>query len=254
MIITLTTDFGLSDPFVGIMKGVIFSIAPDVQVVDLTHDIPSYDILEAAAVVESAFRYFPAQTIHIVVVDPGVGSTRRPIAAAAGDHRFVAPDNGVLSSVLDGPATAFHITNDQLFLRPVSKTFHGRDIFAPVAAHLASGTPMDWLGPRITDAVRRPAPVPRVDGSRVLGVVLRVDKYGNIITNLRRQHLGTGFAVAAGGTSITRFCGSFSEAAPGEFFLIEGSTGYVEIALNQGSAADRLGIGRGAEIEVETRV
>src|ERR1700686_4838026 len=140
MIITLTTDFGVSDPFVGIMKGVILGVAPEVQLVDITHDIRSYDILEAAFLIDSTYRYFPEGTVHIVIVDPGVGSVRRPMAAAAKGPLFVAPDNGVLSLVLQ--SEAYRITNDSLFLSSVSQTFHGRDIFAPVAAHLAHGTPI----------------------------------------------------------------------------------------------------------------
>src|SRR5215470_12743773 len=156
MIITLTTDFGFADPFVGIMKGVILGIAPGSQIVDISHDIRSYDILEAAFVIESSYRYFPAGTIHVVVVDPGVGSARRPLAAAAREHFFVAPDNGVLSYVLHAepespPPSAYTITNGSLFLKSVSQTFHGRDIFAPVAAHLARGAPIESVGPRVLD-------------------------------------------------------------------------------------------------------
>src|SRR3954470_6462390 len=137
MIITLTTDFGLADPFVGIMKGVILGIAPQVQLVDITHEVRSYDILEAAFVIDSAYRYFPAGTVHVIVVDPGVGSARRPIAASANGHVFVAPDNGILSCILESDAvasgmSAYWITNRSLFLDSVSQTFHGRDIFAPV--------------------------------------------------------------------------------------------------------------------------
>jgi S-adenosylmethionine hydrolase len=241
------------------MKGVILGIAPNVQLVDITHDIRSYDILEAAFLIESAYRYFPEQTIHMIVVDPGVGSARRPMAAAASGHIFVAPDNGVLSFVLDGepgkpvPA-AFRIANKSLFLRSVSQTFHGRDIFAPVAAHLALGTPVESVGPRILDFVKKPMPKPRPEGGKLVGVVLRVDKFGNIITNLRRRHLGPDFTIGIAGLSITRLCENFSEALIGEFFAVEGSTGYIELALNQGSAADRLSVERGAEIEVETGI
>jgi S-adenosylmethionine hydrolase len=259
MIITLTTDFGFSDPFVGIMKGVIFGIAPSVEVVDITHDIPSYRIQEAALCVESAYRYFPAGSIHVVVVDPGVGSARRPIAAVTEDHRFVAPDNGVLSFLFDpevhtGGAVVHHITDVGLFLKSLSKTFHGRDIFAPVAAHLANGLPMEAVGPRITDFVHEPPPKPRRTGNNLSAAVLRVDKFGNIITNLRSEHLSSGFGICISGVRITRLCSSFSEAPPGEFFAIEGSAGYVEIAVNCGSAAERLNVERGAEIEVETDV
>jgi len=225
--------------------------------VDVTHDIRSYDILEAAFIIDSAYRYFPAGTIHVIVVDPGVGSARRPMAAAAHEHMFVAPDNGVLSYVLqnhaDTPASpAYWIKNQSLFLNAVSQTFHGRDIFAPVAANLALGTPIDSVGPRILDFVKKPLPRPRPQGDKLLGTVLRIDKFGNIITNLKRSHLGPDFAIRVAGLSITRLCANFSEAEPGEFFAVEGSTGFIELALNQGSAADRLNVGLGAEIELES--
>jgi S-adenosylmethionine hydrolase len=252
MIITLTTDFGLSDPFVGIMKGVILGIAPNAQLVDITHDIRSYDILEAAFLIDSTYRYFPEETVHVVVVDPGVGSARRPMAARAKGHFFVAPDNGVLSLILE--SEAYRIMNDSLFLNSVSQTFHGRDIFAPVAAHLSRGTPIESVGPRIIDFIKRPLPRPRPQGDKLLGIVLRIDKFGNIITNLRRHDLGRDFTIRVAGLAITRLCTSFSEADPGEFFAVEGSTGFIELALNQGSAADRLKVERGAEIEVESRI
>ena len=258
MIITLTTDFGLADPFVGMMKGVVLGIAPDVQLVDVTHGIQSYDILEAALVIDSSYRYFPQGTIHVVVVDPGVGSQRRPVAVAAHGHIFVAPDNGVLSLVLDRDAVeplpaAYHITNDSLFQDPVSPTFHGRDIFAPVAAHLARGTPIESLGPRIADLIRKPLPKPRVQGGRLVGTVLRIDRFGNIMMNLRLENLGEEFSIRIAGLAITRLCRSFSEADPGELVAIEGSAGFIELALNQGSAAVRLNVERGSEIELETR-
>jgi S-adenosylmethionine hydrolase len=250
MIITLTTDFGLSDPFVGIMKGVILGIAPNAQLVDISHDIQSYDILEAAFLLDTAYRYFPAGTVHMIVVDPGVGSSRRPIAALSHGHRFVAPDNGVLSRVVEN--TAYHITNANLFLPYVSRTFQGRDIFAPVAAHLAQGMPIDSVGPRITDFVTQPVPTPTTNNGMTRGSVLRVDKFGNIITNLRRSDLRPDFTIRVAGRPITRLYGTFSEAQPGEFFALEGSTGYIELALNQGSAADLLKVRSGAEIEVES--
>jgi S-adenosyl-L-methionine hydrolase (adenosine-forming) len=250
MIITLTTDFGLSDPFVGIMKGVILGITPNAQLVDISHDIPSYNVAEAVFVVESMYRYFPEGTVHIVVVDPGVGSQRRPLAAAAQGHLFVAPDNGVLSAVLQDEA--YHIQNDRLWLKSVSHTFHGRDIFAPVAAHLAGGTPIDSVGPRIHDFVRKPLPAPRPRGRKISGTVLRVDKFGNLITNLRRSDLSSPFTIRIGGLPIDRLCANFSEADPGELVAVEGSTGYIEIVMNRESAAERLKVSSGAEIEVES--
>jgi len=257
MIITLTTDFGLADPFVGIMKGVILGIAPDAQLVDITHEIRSFDILEAAFIIDSTYRYFPDGTVHVIVVDPGVGSARRPMAASSKGHTFVAPDNGVLSFVLRTDSAAltpstYWIKNQSLFLNSVSQTFHGRDIFAPVAAHLARGTAIESVGPRIVDFVKKSFPKPRPQGDKVVGTVLRIAKFGNIVTNLRRHDLGRNFAIQVAGLSITRLCFSFSEAEPGEFFALEGSTGYIELALNQGSAAERLKIGRGAEIELES--
>src|SRR5262245_793572 len=250
MIITLTTDFGLSDPFVGIMKGVILRITPDAQLVDISHDIRSYDITEAAFVIENTYRYFPEGTVHVVVVDPGVGSARRPIAALSHGQFFVAPDNGALSTILENEA--YHIQNSRLFLKSVSQTFHGRDIFAPVAAHLASGTPLETVGTRISDFIRKPLPTPRRQGRKIIATVLRIDKFGNVITNLRRSDLTSDFTIRVGGLPITRLSTNFSEAEPGEFFAIEGSTGYIEIALKQASAADRLNVTGGVEIEVES--
>jgi S-adenosylmethionine hydrolase len=258
MIITLTTDFGLSDPFVGIMKGVILGIVPNARLVDVSHDSRSYDILEGAFLIESTYRYFPDGTVHLVIVDPGVGSARRPIAALSNGHVFVAPDNGVLSTVLGDEGSdpsvplVHHITNASLFLPSVSTTFHGRDIFAPVAAHLARGTPIDSVGPRIVDYVRKPLPKPKPRGDKLIGSVLRIDKFGNIITNLRRTDLCPDFTIRVAGLPIRRLCATFSEGRQGELFAVEGSTGYIELALNQGSAADQLKVRSGAEIEVES--
>jgi S-adenosyl-L-methionine hydrolase (adenosine-forming) len=259
MIITLTTDFGWSDPFVGIMKGVILGIAPGARIVDLTHDVGAYDINEAAFVVLSSYRYFPAGTVHVVVVDPGVGTARRPIAAQVGGHYFVAPDNGVLSFVLHSAAelspVVHHISNQELFLGAVGHTFHGRDIFAPIAAHLSTGIHLDSVGERITDFISQPLPRARSCGEgRLTGRVIRIDRFGNIITDLYAADLGKNFNIRIGGRDVNRLCRTFAEAEPNELFAVEGSTGYIEIALNQGAAADRLKVVQGAEIEVETGV
>jgi hypothetical protein len=258
MIITLTTDFGLTDPFVGIMKGVILGIAPGARLVDITHDVPSYDVSEAAFIVERAYRYFPPGTIHVVVVDPGVGSPRRPIAAAVNKHVFVAPDNGVLSWVFHSAAepsgvSAHHITNTDLFKPVVSNTFHGRDIFAPVAAHLACGLRLESVGPGIDDCRKEAVPQLRPSGKGgFIATVLRVDKFGNVITNILPENLGRQFSIRVAGTEVRRLATSYAEAMPEEVFAIEGSTGYIELSLEQGSAAKRFGFSRGAEIEVET--
>jgi S-adenosyl-L-methionine hydrolase (adenosine-forming) len=258
MIITLTTDFGLSDPFAGIMKGVILSIAPEVQIVDVSHGVASYNVAEAAFLVNSSFRYFPEGTIHVVVVDSGVGSSRRPIAAFAQNHYFVAPDNGVLSYVLHTespapPASVHHITNQRLFRNPVSHTFHGRDIFAPTAAHLARGMRLGSVGESITDFDQKPLPRPRSNGpNRLIASVLHIDRFGNIVTSLRRNDLLPPFRIRIAGKEVSDLRRTFSDAAPGELVAVEGSTGYIEIAFNQGSAAGRLQITTGAEMEVET--
>jgi S-adenosylmethionine hydrolase len=247
MIITLTTDFGLKDPFVGAMKGVILSCNPEVRIVDITHDIPSYDVMEASIVVGDACRFFPAGTVHVVVVDPGVGSTRRPIAVKGSGQCagqvFVGPDNGVFSLVSIA-SPAYHITKTDLFHHPVSQTFHGRDIFAPVAAYLASGAPIESVGPVVTGLVTHSA--------HQKPFVLRVDKFGNVLTNLRRDQLGSDFVIRASGIEVRRLLSSYSEALPGEVFAIEGSAGLIELSLNTDSAAVRLKLQRGAEFEVET--
>jgi S-adenosylmethionine hydrolase len=256
MIITLTTDFGLSDPFVGVMKGVMLGIAANAQLVDVTHDIPSYDTIEATFIVESSYRYFPAGTVHLIVVDPGVGSDRRPLAGSVNGHIFVAPDNGVLSFVLQAVSGAqprvYHIKNENLFRKPVSRTFHGRDIFAPVAAYLARGAAIESVGPQITDFITLPFPTPRFEGNRLLGTVLRIDKFGNVMTNLRLTDLGPRFRIRVAGDQITRLRRSYSEARPGEVFAIEGSAGFIELAMNKSSAVERLRVERGVEIELET--
>ena len=247
MIITLTTDFGLKDPFVGAMKGVILSRNPDVRIVDITHDIPSYDVMEASIIIGDACRFFPAGTVHVVVVDPGVGSARRPIAVKGtgqgAGQVFIGPDNGVFSLV-SGSGPGYHITNTDLFQHPVSQTFHGRDIFAPVAAYLAAGAPIESVGPVAAGLVTHSA--------HQKPSVLRVDKFGNVLTNLRRDQLGSDFVIRASGIEVRRLLSSYSEAFPGEVFAIEGSAGLIELSMNLESAADRLKLQRGAEIEVET--
>lgn len=243
MIITLTTDFGLRDPYVGIMKGVILGIAPDVRIVDLTHDIHAHDIQEAAFHLASAYRFFPGGTIHVAVVDPGVGSDRRAVVCSVGGHIFVGPDNGVFELVLTPEALVYDITNEELFLLPVSDTFHGRDIFAPVAAHLACGVSLLSVGP--AQSARppvRPSARPRV---------LHIDRFGNVITSLRREDLLSTFRIHIQGHRISRLCRAYSEANPGEVIAIEGSTGYIELALNGASAAEFLKVGRGTRIELE---
>ncbi|HEX4996986.1 MAG TPA: SAM-dependent chlorinase/fluorinase [Terriglobia bacterium] len=251
MIITLTTDFGLIDPYVGVMKGVILGLASAANIVDLTHDIPSYDIQGGAFALASAVRHFPEGTVHVVVVDPGVGGARFPIAAERGGQRFVGPDNGVLSlalGMLEGEMAAHRIANESWFRHPVSQTFHGRDIFAPTAAHLALGEPVSAAGPRIGAIAQLTPPGNQGRGARVLNI----DKFGNIVTSLRPGELGRGFGLRIGGREVRGLLSSYEDAPTGELFAIEGSAGFVEISLKEDSAALALSVRRGAQIEVET--
>ncbi len=259
-VVTFTTDFGLHDPFVGIMHGVVLTIHPETRIVDICHAVPSFDVLDAAWTIAQAYRFFPPRTVHVIVVDPGVGSTRRPILAETDDYIFVAPDNGVLSLIeaREPKFTVRHITSDRYFLQPVSQTFHGRDIFSPVAAWLSKGVAPAEFGPEISDYVRLDLPaVDHVGESNLRGVVLRVDKFGNLITNLGEQEAPALFAttppklkVLIAGQTITRVCHSYAEGGDDEFFAIIGSSGYLEIAARQASAAEKLAAGVGTPVGV----
>ena len=256
-IITLTTDFGLQDHFVGTLKGVILDIVPDAEIVDICHSIQPFDILDGTLTIAQAYKYFPNCTVHMVVVDPGVGGERRPIVASTERHHFVGPDNGVLSSVYAGETgiQVRHITAEHYFAQPLSNTFHARDIFAPVAAYLAEGIDVSKLGPGITDYVRFNLPKPKLVGEGTLsGVVLKVDRFGNLITNISAGDVPQAlranppsFKLSIAGREITDRKASYSEGAPGALFAIAGSMGYLEIAANQTSAAQILGVGKGSE-------
>jgi S-adenosyl-L-methionine hydrolase (adenosine-forming) len=258
-IVTLTTDYGTNDHLVGVMKGVILSINPDVTVVDITHGVLAHDILDGALTIGQAYKYFPAKTIHVVVVDPGVGTERRPILVASDQHYFVAPDNGVLSSVYDQTEALYvwNIISEHYFRQPVSKTFHGRDIFAPVAAWLSKSWQTSAFGEAITDFTRFAIPKPKTSGNTIRGVVLRVDQFGNLITNLRVEDVPAlasadgKCTIKAGSAVVGRVASTFAEGASGEVIGVIGSSGYLEICVNKTSAARTLGIGRGTEVTVE---
>jgi hypothetical protein len=258
-LITLTTDYGTHDNFAGVMKGVILSINPDVNIVDITHDVLAHDILDGALAIGNAFKYFPAKTVHLVVVDPGVGTERRPILVAADQHYFVAPDNGVLSSVYD-QSESLHVWNlisEHYFRQPVSKTFHGRDIFAPVAAWLTKSWQTSSFGEPITDFVRFTLPKVKVDGGNAKGVVLRADNFGNLITNITPENVpglltaNGGLSIMVGQAKVTKLVQTFAEGVAGEPVAMIGSSGYLEISVNRGSAAKTLGATRGAEVVVD---
>ena len=255
-IITLTTDFGLSDHFVGTMKGVILGIHPAAQLIDISHGVQPYDIADGAFTIAQAYRYFPKKTIHVVVVDPGVGSTRRPLLAEMAGQYFIAPDNGVLSMIFprEKPKVR-HITAEKYFLHPVSRTFHGRDVFSPAAAHLAAGVTPAQFGKRIEDYLRASFHQPAHTGQHTwTGTILKADHFGNLATNFHidqfpaiRTHA---FSLQACRRAITRLALTFSECAPGELFVIVGSSGYLEVAASEGSAAKLLGCGAGSPVEL----
>ena len=252
-VITLTTDFGTRDTYVAEMKGVILSITRDVHLVDITHEIAPQDVLEGALTLQAASPRFPASTIHVAVVDPGVGTARRALAVAAADQLFVGPDNGLFTPFLgDRRWRAFELVAPEFRERAVSHTFHGRDIFAPAAAHLARGIEPARLGPPVTDPVRLDWPEPRVSEGRVAGAVLHVDRFGNLVTSIRADAigpLGPGVAVRVAGKSVplVRTYGDLRPGNPGALF---GSTDRLEIAVNAGSAARALRAGRGTPVVV----
>jgi S-adenosylmethionine hydrolase len=255
-IITLTTDFGLTDHFVGVMKGVILGIQPAAQMIDISHGVQPFEIADGAFTIAQAYRYFPKKTIHVVVVDPGVGSARRPLLAEMAGQYFIAPDNGVLSMIFarEKPKVR-HIASDRYFLHPVSRTFHGRDVFSPVAAHLASGVTPAKFGRRIEDYLCASFYEPAQTGKRTwTGTILKADHFGNLATNFHidkfpaiRTHA---FSLRVGSRTITRLALTFSECAPGELFVMAGSSGYLEVAVSQGSAAIALGCGAGSPVKL----
>ncbi|MFB3829472.1 MAG: S-adenosyl-l-methionine hydroxide adenosyltransferase family protein [Bryobacteraceae bacterium] len=258
-LITLTTDFGLSDHYVGAMKGVILGICPNATLVDLSHQVAAYGIPEAAFLLAQAYGCFPKGTVHLVVVDPGVGTARRPILAQAAGQVFIAPDNGVLTMIWSREPRhkVRAITASRYFRDPVSRTFHGRDVFAPVAAHLAAGVPPARMGKLIKDYLRLNFERPVQTGKRIwTGAVLKIDHFGNVITNFRPDTVpgmsSRPWLLTLGPHQVTRLAQTYGECPPGDLFLIEGSSGYLEISVNQDSAARVIGCEPGAPVEIVT--
>lgn len=258
-LITLTTDFGTTEHFVGTMKGAILNVNPEVEIVDISHDVRSHDILDGAFTIAQAYSYFPNRTLHVVVIDPGVGTQRRPIFVDTDKAVFLCPDNGVLSLVMAREEHRVrHVTSDHYFLSPVSNTFHARDIFAPIAGWYSRGVEFSKFGDVITDYVKFAPPRPKpVNEKQIKGIVLKVDKFGNVITNFTPQDLPLLFKAApgpfkilAGKGEVTKLNSSYTQSAPGELFAILGSTGYLELATNRGPAARLLGVDRGSEVGV----
>jgi len=256
-IITLTTDYGNNDHLAGVLKAVILKINPDVTLVDITHQVHSFDLLDGALTIGAAYAYFPPRTIHLVIVDPGVGTEQRPLLVSGQNQYFIAPDNGVLSSIYDQEhdhVVVRHVTAEHYFMQPVSKTFHGRDIFGPVAAWLSKGWQTSAMGEEIKDYKRFALPKPKAADGGVKGVVMKVDSFGNLLTNFRSEHLaaetlnGGKIRMEAGTHAITKFVDTFGRGPAGEAVAYIGSSGYLEIAVNKGNASRVLGIGRGAAI------
>jgi S-adenosyl-L-methionine hydrolase (adenosine-forming) len=254
--ITLTTDFGAQDWFVGTMKGVLASLAPQARVIDLNHGLPATDIQAGAFSLASSFRYFPSGTLHLAIVDPGVGTDRAPIAIRTAEYLFVGPDNGVLSLAAEQEKIleVRRIENPKWALEEVSKTFHGRDIFAPAAAHLLNGVPFSQAGPKVTSFQRLSWPQISECDQSVSGSVIYVDRYGNAITNIpNRAFVQESLAadVFVKSKRITRVHHCYQAVAPGKPVCVPGSGGYLEIAINQGNAAERLKLSVGSPITVK---
>jgi S-adenosyl-L-methionine hydrolase (adenosine-forming) len=256
-IITLTTDYGSNDHLVGTLKGVILKINPDVTIVDITHHVAPYDLLDGALAIGAAYSYFPPRTIHVVVVDPGVGTERRPLLVSGQNQYFVAPDNGILSVIYEREEQNIvvrHANAEHYYLQPVSKTFHGRDIFAPVAAWLTKGWQTASMGDEIQDYKRLALPRPKAADGATKGIVLRIDSFGNLITNFRTEDLPKSalndgaIKLQVGTHPIARLVDTFARGNSGELVAYVGSSGYVEIAVNKANAARTLSLGRGTPV------
>ena len=256
-IITLTTDFGTDDHLVGTLKGVILKINPEVTLVDITHHVAPFDLLDAALTIGVVYSYFPPKTIHVVIVDPGVGTDRRPLLASAQNQYFIAPDNGVLSVIYEREQSNLvvrHASAEHYYLQPLSKTFHGRDIFAPVAAWLSKGWQTPAMGEEISDYKRFALPRPKAVDGGVKGVVLRIDPFGNLVTNFRAEDLpseppnGGSLNLQVGTQAVSQLVDTFARGKAGEPVAYIGSSGYVEIAVNKGNASKTLSVGRGAPV------
>jgi S-adenosylmethionine hydrolase len=258
-IVALLSDFGTRDHYAGVMKGVVLGLAPDAAVVDISHDLPAHDIRAAALELAASYKYFPAGTIFLVVIDPGVGTQRRGLVAEAGDWKFVAPDNGVLTAVFQEtpPKRVVELT-ERRYARPtVSRTFEGRDRFAPAAGWLAKGgLQLAAFGRTVTDFQILDLPKVSLDEGVLRGVVVRIDRFGNVVTNLDRRSCervtngSSAVHLTVGGHSIARIVSTYSEVAPGELGALFGSTDHLEVAAQAASAAERLGVTTGAPVEL----
>jgi S-adenosylmethionine hydrolase len=254
-IVALLTDYGLQDAYVGILKGALLSVNPSARIVDVTHDVAPQDVEEAARILEAAHPYFPDGTVFVAVVDPGVGTDRAILAAETDRHVFLAPDNGLLG-FLRGSRTLRRIvkvTHSRFFRNPVSATFHGRDIFAPVAGRLSRGLDLARLGPRIAALPRPVQDPPSDDGTHVRGRVVSVDRFGNLITNIPSTLLRTSrnIRIRAGGLVLRSLSRTYADVRKGGWAALVGSTGHLEISVNQGSASRRTRLRKGTPVHVD---
>ena len=254
-IITLLTDFGLRDPYVAMMKGVILSINPHAHLVDISHQVRAGSILQAASMIRETFTYFPKGTVHVAVVDPGVGGTRRPMGLEVGNHGFVGPDNGIFWPLIKSfkQAKAIHLTENRFFLSKVSWTFHGREIFSPVAAHLSLGVPLAEMGHPFEDPMTLELPEPYEKDEVFSGQVIRVDNFGNLITNVSAKNLSEfqkdgSLVIELGNLSITKLSHTYSDAKEGQPLALINSSDWLEIAVNLGRASEYAGFDSGEVI------
>ncbi len=244
-IITLTTDFGESDPYVAMMKGVILFINPDAKIIDITHQIPAGSIQEGGLIIKESYKYFPSGTVHVGIVDPGVGGKRRPITVLTGNHFFVGPDNGLFSSIIEtqGHTDIIHLKEKRYWMHKISPTFHGRDIFAPVAAHLSLGVNPFLLGEKIDNPTTLSYPSPSKKNSDLVGEVIRVDHFGNLITNITKEHLSPFLKskvliIKIGSLTLKKISTTYNDVPEGQPLALIGSSNLLEIAVNMGRATD----------------
>jgi S-adenosylmethionine hydrolase len=257
MVIALLTDFGTKDYFVGAMKGTILSLNENARIIDITHEIPPQDVRSASFTLRACYKNYPPKTIFVAVVDPGVGSARRAILAETDDYYFLAPDNGLLSFVFDEKTDfrVFDLKNERFFAETISQTFHGRDIFAPVAAHLSKGIQPDEFGKEVKDFVQHKTARPRkISAEKVEADIIHIDRFGNLITNFEQADLPESFALEIEGKRIEKLQSFFAEAAMGEMFMILGSAGFLEIVAFRDSAANLLNAKIGQKILMTKKV
>jgi len=259
--ITLTTDFGLEDPYAAVMKGVVISINPAARIIDISHSVKAGSIIEAAMLIKEAYPFFPEGTVHVAVIDPGVGGKRRPIVVKTENHIFVGPDNGVFWPIIKDhrQSEVIHVTESRYFLSHISHTFHGRDIFAPVAAHISKGIDPPAMGQAIGDPVMLELPLSEQRGDSLYGCVMRIDHFGNLITNIKRQDLEEFLGpqksvIMLGKTAIEGLGNTYSGVEAGETLALIGSSGCLEIAVNKGRASDIVGMEPDTLIGMEVEV